>query len=187
MMTTTKLLSRQLSSVTLAILTYILSTGSVCQIRGESALAEKRIVVWDGEQANIGAGWVNPTTSTIKPQSAESHSGNTALEFKFKGSNQWLGAGWNWCAFKTGPHGADITSMKYFTFWIKKKGKVADLQINLLCNGKVFDMPEHHTEKVSVLKYCPQLLDGEWHQVRIPLTNFKQPMGFDRTVWKNLK
>jgi hypothetical protein len=87
MMTTTKLLSRQLSSVALAILTYILGTGSVCQIRGESALAEKRIVVWDGEQVNIGAGWVNPTTSTIKPQSKESHSGNTALEFKFKGSN----------------------------------------------------------------------------------------------------
>jgi hypothetical protein len=40
-------------------------------------------------------------------------------------------------------------------------------------------MPEHHTEKVSVLHYCPQLLDGEWHKVSIPLADFTQPKGFD--------
>jgi hypothetical protein len=40
-------------------------------------------------------------------------------------------------------------------------------------------MPEHHTEKVSVLAYCPQLSDGQWHQVSIPLTDLKQPKGFD--------
>jgi hypothetical protein len=48
-----------------------------------------------------------------------------------------------------------------------------------LCNGAVFDTPEHHTEKVPVLKYCPQLLDGQWHQVSIPLADLKQPKGFD--------
>jgi hypothetical protein len=40
-------------------------------------------------------------------------------------------------------------------------------------------MPEHHTEKVAVLRYCPQLLDGEWHKVTIPLTDLTQPKGFD--------
>ena len=140
----------------------------------------KRLVVWDGEQATKGAGWANPKGSTVGPQTVEAHSGNTAVEFKFKGSGEeWPGTGWNWCAFQTGPYGTDITAFKNFTFWMKTKGKVTEPQINLLCNGEDFDMPEHHTEKVSVLKYCPQLLDGQWHQVSIPLADLKQPEGFD--------
>jgi hypothetical protein len=140
----------------------------------------KRVVVWDGEQASKGAGWANPKTNSIGPQTVEAHSGNTALEFKFTGSGEeWPGAGWNWCSFQTGPYGTDITPFKSFTFWMKTKGNVADVQLNLLCNGEKFDMPEHHTEKVSALNYCPQLLDGEWHKVSIPLADLKQPKGFD--------
>jgi len=142
-------------------------------------VSTNRVVVWDGEQAVKGTGWVNHDTCSMGPQTVEAHSGNTALEFKFKGAGDWLGAGWNWCAFQTGPYGTDIRAMKNFTFWIKSKGKTADLQINLLCNGQVFDIPEHHTEKVSVLAYCPQLSDGQWHQVSIPLADLKQPKGFD--------
>jgi hypothetical protein len=143
--------------------------------------AVKQIVIWDGEQASKGAGWVNPKTCTFGPQTVEAHSGNTALEFKFKGGGEgeWPGAGWNWCSFQTGPYGTDITAFKSFTFWMKTKGQVTDPQINLLCNGKAFDMPEHHTEKVSLLHYCPQLLDGEWHKVTIPLADLTQPKGFD--------
>ena len=55
-----------------------------------------------------------------------------------------------------------------FAFWMKTKGTVADVQLNLLCNGEKFDMPEHHADKVSALVYCPQLQDGEWHKVTIP-------------------
>jgi len=146
-----------------------------------TSAAPRRVVVWDGEQASKGAGWANPkSTCTVGPQAVEVHSGNTAVEFKFKGGGEeWLGAGWNWCAFQTGPYGTDITPFKNFTFWMKTKGRVADVQLNLLCNGKEFDMPEHHTEKVSALSYCPQLLDGEWHKVSIPLADLKQPKGFD--------
>jgi len=145
------------------------------------AQSVKQVIVWDGEHASKGTGWTNPKTCTIGPQTIESHSRDTALEFKFKGgSNEgWPGAGWNWCAFQTGPYGTDITGFKYFSFWMKTRGKIADPQVNLLCNGKVFDMPEHHTEKVSLLHYCPQLFDGEWHKVSIPLADLVQPKGFD--------
>ncbi|MEN9676291.1 MAG: hypothetical protein RIS76_2187 [Verrucomicrobiota bacterium] len=140
----------------------------------------KRVVVWDGEQAIKGAGWVNPKTCSIGPQTVEAHSGKTAVKFKFKGGAEgWLGAGWNWCAFQTGSFGTDITGFKNFTFWMKTKGTVADVQLNLLCNGEKFDLPEHHTEKVSALTYCPQLTDGQWHKVTIPLADLKQPKGFD--------
>jgi hypothetical protein len=151
------------------------------EVNGEMPVPLKSVVVWDGEKATKGAGWSNPKGSTIGPQTAEAHSGHSALEFKFKGGSgdEWPGAGWNWCAFQTGPYGTDITPFKYFTFWMKTKGKVVDPKINLLCNGRVFDLPEHHTEKVSILNYCPQLLDGDWHKVSIPLADLKQPKGFD--------
>ena len=147
----------------------------------------KRIVVWDGEQASTGAGWTNPTTATIKPQTVEAHSGNTALEFRFKGNKGWLGAGWNWLAFKTGIFGTDASEMKNLTFWIKSKGKAGPLQINLLCNGVVLDTPEGHTVKVQVVKYCPQLLDGQWHEVVIPLAVLKTTNGFNPKIMCELQ
>jgi len=149
--------------------------------RGESV---KRVVVWDGEQANVGAGWVNPTTSTLKPQSVEAHSGNTALEFKFKGTNQWMGMGWNWFKFKTGTNaGTDASAMKNLCFWIRAKGKVGGtLRVNLLCNGDVLDTPEEHTVKVEVLKYCPAVFDGQWREVVIPMADLDQIKGFNRSI-----
>ena len=164
---------------------FVLCTFNLVAVAADSAAPSestpvKCVVVWDGEQATKGSGWVNPKTCTVGPQTVQVHSGKTAVEFKFKGgADGWMGAGWNWCAFQTGAFGADITGFKNFTFWMKTKGTVADVQLNLLCNGEKFDMPEHHTEKVSALTYCPQLQDGEWHKVTIPLADLKQPKGFD--------
>jgi hypothetical protein len=153
---------------------------------GEAAqsAAVNRMIVWDGEQANIGAGWVNPTTSTIQPQNAVVHSGTTALEFKFMGSTQWIGAGWNWFKFKTGTTvGTDTTAMKNLSFWMKTQGDFGGiLRVNLLCNGDKLDTPEEHTVKVELLKYCPKLYDGEWHEVVIPLTDLYQIKGFNPKI-----
>lgn len=143
----------------------------------------KQIVVWDGETATKGAGWANPTsTCSIAAQKAEVHSGNTAVEFRFKGDGKsgWLGCGWDWVNFQVGEYGTDITAMKYFTFWLKVKGTVADFSFNLLCNGApALDQPQHHTEKVIVSKYCAEWKDGQWHQIIVPLKDLIQPKGFD--------
>ncbi|MGO8673683.1 MAG: hypothetical protein ACLQVD_20290 [Capsulimonadaceae bacterium] len=133
------------------------------------------VVVWDGH----GAGWTNPTTSTIQPEATDVHDGKTALEFRFSGNGHWLGAGWNWLGFKKGPFGTDISKMLFLTFWVKSTGTVADLQINLLSNGKVADTPAHHTDKVHLSAYCSNLTDGTWHLVKIPLSALTQPQGFD--------
>ena len=144
----------------------------------------KRVVAWNGEQANVGAGWVNPTTSTIKPQTVEAHSGITALEFKLKGTNQWMGMGWNWFKFKTGTNvGTDASTLKNLSFWIMAKGEVAgNLRVSLLCNGEVLDTPEEHTVKVEVLKYCPSLFDGHWHELVIPMADLNQIEGFNPEI-----
>ncbi|HEX5322318.1 MAG TPA: hypothetical protein VFW40_00930 [Capsulimonadaceae bacterium] len=136
---------------------------------------DNAIIVWDGN----GAGWANPMTSTIQAETMDVHGSEKALQFVFKDSGRWLGAGWNWLGFKKGPYGADISQMKYLTFWVKSTGTVTDLQINLLSNGTVADTPAHHTEKVHLSDYCPQIQDGTWHLVKIPLTALKEPQGFD--------
>ena len=90
------------------------------------------------------------------------------------------GAGWNWVAFTRG-EGTDVRAMKRLTLWVKCSGKGGDLQINLLCGGQEFDTPEHHTSKVRLLKYCPVLLDGGWHEVIVPLADLRTVPGYDPT------
>jgi hypothetical protein len=141
-----------------------------------------RVVVWDGEQAARGSGWTNTTGSgevRLRTQTAVAHSGNAALEIRCRG-DKWLGAGWNWVAYTKG-EGTDVRGLKRLTLWIKCSGKGGDLQFNLLCGGQEFDTPEHHTEKVHLLKYCPALLDGQWHQVTVPLADLKTVAGYDPT------
>ena len=155
---------------------------------GRTTAQVKQVIVWDGETVTKGSGWTNPAaTCTIKSQTVDAHSGQSAVEFKFKGTNvvsesDWIGAGWNWVNWQVGPYGSDITAMKYFAFWLKVEGVAAEMRFNLLCNGApALDMPEHHTTKVIVSKYCPQWKDGEWHQIIVPLKDLIQPKGFDAT------
>lgn len=148
-----------------------------------SVLPTRRVVVWDGEKANVGGGWTNPTSSTFRPVTGDAHSGNTALEFKFHSSHIWIGCGFDWFNWKTGTDvGTDTRQMTNLTFWIKSKGTTGDLEVQLLCNGDVLDTLEHHAAKVHVLKYCPDLLDGKWHEVVIPLADMTQPVGYDPRI-----
>lgn len=143
----------------------------------------KQVIVWNGELANIGSGWSNPSnTCTIMSQTVEAYSAPTAVEFRFKGDgkNGWLGCGWDWTAFQVGSYGTDVSAMKNFSFWLKVKGTTADLSFNLLCNGApALDQPQHHTEKVIVSRYCSNWKDGNWHQIIVPLADLIQPAGFD--------
>jgi len=153
----------------------MLAFGSL-PVHGAVTASSNRIVVWDG----TGAGWTNPSTSAIQAESTDVHNSTSALEFKYNDDGgRWLGAGWNWLGFKKGAYGVDISQSTFLTFWVKSTGTATDLQINLLCNGTVADTPEHHTDKVHLSAYCPKLSDGTWHLVRIPLTAFAQPQGFD--------
>jgi len=140
----------------------------------------QRVVVWDGETANVGGSWVNPTRSTFGPQTNEAHSGPSALEFKFSGSNEWIGSGWNWFKFKTGDDiGTDVSGLRTLSFWIKVRGKPVQFRLNLQCNGAVLDTPEHHSARVDVLTYAPDIFDGDWHEVRIPLRDLVESKGFN--------
>jgi hypothetical protein len=146
----------------------------------------EQLTVWDGETVTQGNGWVTSNgVCSIKIQNIVVHSGKSAVQFTFKSTHvalekDWIGAGWNWVNWQIGPIGTDITNMKYFTFWLKVEGKAAEMKFNLLCNGSpALDMPEHHTEKVLVSKYCPHWKNGQWNKVVVPIKDLIQPSGFD--------
>jgi hypothetical protein len=143
----------------------------------------KRVVVWDGEAHDKGSSWVNPTTSTFVRTTEDAHSGKTALEFKFHDKNVWFGSGFDWFDWKAGRDiGTDTSNMTNLNFWIKVKGSVGDLIVQLLCNGDVIDTPEHHTKQMNLAKYCPDFRDGKWHEVVIPLSDMDYPKGYDPKV-----
>jgi hypothetical protein len=151
-----------------------------------AAPAGQRVVAWDGDQVAAGSGWGHaeaPATATIQMQMAQVHGGTKALEFRVKGA-KWLGAGWNWAAFELNK-GVDVSAMTNFTFWIKTAGAkpASELQFNLLSNGTTppVDQPERHSQRVNVVTYCPQLFDGQWHEVVVPLKDLAFPATFDAT------
>lgn len=94
-----------------------------------------------------------------------------------------MGSGFDWNDWKTGRNlGTDTSKMTNLNFWIKCKGAVGDLELQLLCNGDVIDTPEHHAPKMKVAKYCPNFRDGKWHEVVIPLADMAYPIGYDPKV-----
>ncbi len=123
-----------------------------------------RLIVWDGDEHNVGGGWVHTKdVEKVATQTDDVHSGKTALGFTAKGQG-WHQCGWNWRNW-TSKDGTDISAYPNLVFWAKVKGdaKPRQLVIVLVCSdGKA-------TAQVDAVKYCPKLLDGEWHEVTMPV------------------
>lgn len=129
------------------------------------AANDERLTVWDGERYAGGLSWVAPAVplNFIRAQSDEAHSGKVALEFHAEGSG-YLGGGWNWHGWWPPESGEDIRGLRNLCFWAKLVADdPQDINVLLGSNNK------ETTGAVSVFEYCPELRDGEWHEVVIPL------------------
>ena len=129
--------------------------------------APARMIVWDGDTVAGGGGWTHPKTDAllVKPQDTEFHNGKTALEFHAEGT-VWLGCGWNWCGWYPENAGTDISAFRNLSFWVKFKPekKPSNFQVHLSCSSS-----KKPSRDVDVPKYCPNVMDGDWHEVVIPL------------------
>lgn len=134
---------------------------------GIAALAE-RFTVWDGDQFNKGQAWAQPQTPLIylKAQTDEVHDGKVALEFRGEGGG-WIGGGWNWHGWFPDGSGDDVRRFRNLSFWAKveHQGDLGSLTVHVNSGNK------GGTADVDVLAYCPDLLDGHWHEVIIPLSD----------------
>ncbi|MCY3017752.1 MAG: hypothetical protein NTW87_01795, partial [Planctomycetota bacterium] len=133
-----------------------------------------------------GLGWCAPPTplNFLKPQTETAHEGKVALEFHGEGTG-YVGCGWNWHGWYPPDSGTDIRKFRNLSFWAKVEGpgeKPGGFSVGINCSTN-----KKATKKVNVADYVPDVMDGKWHEVVIPLKDIMvgtEP-GFDLgKVWE---
>jgi len=147
-----------------------------------ASAAEKKIV-WDGDKFAHGLGWAAPQKPFIylKPQTEEAKSGKVALEFHGDGSG-WMGGGWNWHGWYPEGSGTDTTGFRNLSLWMKVGGDdPGGVGLMLLDSTH-----KKQTKAVNAQAYCPEVLDGNWHEVVIPLADIYKdaPAANPQRVWQ---
>jgi hypothetical protein len=140
--------------------------------------AKNVVVVYDGETHNTGWAWTHHICS-LEPTDQDSHTPTHSLKFHGE-ENEWVGGGWHWFQGPNNPGGTDVTNMTTFSFWIKVTGSGIPKDVDVHLRG-IQTNGSGMSNLLSILPYCPNALDGQWHQVVIPLKDFTGA-GFDKTT-----
>jgi hypothetical protein len=154
----------------------------------------KPLVVWNGDDVSPTAKeWAScdtqPCTTTLSPKDKAGKGGTQGLEFKASAKGGYVGFGWNWTSWYK-PGASNITGRKVLKFSVRISSTSpevapagAAIRVGLRCAkaekcGKVVE---------SLAKYDANVLDGQWHDITIPLADMK-PEGKDEwddaSVWE---
>ncbi len=142
------------------------------------ASAPAKLVLWDGEQKPNGVGWVSPTSTNmaIKTEKGVGKANSTGIVFRMAHPNLYLESGWQWSTWAK----VETTNLKPYTrlnISVKFTGPRLpnDLHLSLASPG------DHKTtQRLSLKRYDAGILDGAWHDLSIPLSDFYTPdMPFD--------
>jgi hypothetical protein len=138
------------------------------------------MIVWNGDEvAPTAKEWAScdtkPCTTTLLPTPKVGKNDSIGLEFKASTKAGYVGFGWNWTSWYKGG-ATNITGRKALKFAIKivpTSAEVAPqadaIRVRIGCAkvdkcGKVVQ---------SLAKYDAKVLDGQWHDITIPLADFK--------------
>jgi hypothetical protein len=151
-------------------------------------------VIWDGDEVARGQGWAScdkeaeGCKSTLAPASGEGANASTGLKLHGEGPG-WQGGGWNWFGWWPENAGTDISGYDELTFDVKvtapakDKSPVADaINLSMGCSAD-----KKNSADAPLGKYAANALDGQWHQVKIPLKDFFSGKGAEcdsRTAWE---
>jgi hypothetical protein len=145
-----------------------------------------RKVVWDGDEVGTGAkGWADcdkkpDCKGTIAPEAGVGR--NNSIGLKFVGSGPgWIGGGWNLFGWYPPDAGYDVSGYTHVTMWVRietKSPEVApDLGVFLKCSS---NPDKGQSETVYMSKVSKDnLLDGQWHEIVMPMVEFKTKAEFD--------
>lgn len=161
---------------------------------GGVAPTGNRHVIWDGDGAGDAAkGWADcdkkpGCKGTVAPTPGAGMNGSGGLKFHGEGPG-WIGLGWNWIGWWPEDGGTDISQYKHLTFAIRVVSETPEtapdagaLNVSLRCSKGQKD-----SAAVTVKDHAPDVVNGEWHQVKIPLEEFYRGKGeeFDPgTAWE---
>ena len=150
-----------------------------------------KFMIWDGDvYGKGGRGWTHPTEACrVSITDEDAHSGKHSLLFDASGG-AWMGFGFNFAGWWPPDAVWDISNYKNLSFWIRvdaapKRGPNG-LNVSLGCSGA------KESNTVNVEDYAPGLMDGQWHEVVIPLkhllnrtTDFTRIWEFRMGEWAN--
>lgn len=142
-------------------------------------------VVFDGDKVGESAkGWASAGASgraTVAAQDQEvRRAGKKIVAFHATGSGS-KNCGWNWFGWYPADSGTDISGYKNLCFWAKVTGtkKPTVLTATLAANDKTASKTD------NLLKRCPDLLDGKWHELVIPINDQDNKNELNRAkVWE---
>lgn len=161
---------------------------------GDPGDLSKPLAIWNGDDVSPTAKeWAScdtkPCTTTLLPTPKIGKGGSIGLEFKASTKGGYVGFGWNWTSWYKGG-ATNITGRKNLKFSIQivptsaETAPAADgIRVRLGCAkvekcGKVVQ---------SLAKYDAKVLDGQWHDITIPLADFKtedKDEWDDTTAWE---
>src|SRR5262249_35117412 len=154
------------------------SLALVPALHAQTGSTEPRTVVYDGAQIGEGAkGWSSAPkgkAQIVAQDKVVRTAGKKALAFKADGK-EYLGCGWNWFGWFPDDAGTDISDFKSLQFWAKLEGesKPPVLNVTLVANDK----EKKSGDACSLVKYAPDLADGKWHHVTIPIADLDAKRG----------
>ncbi len=153
-----------------------------------------KLMLWDGDDSTQGKSWSDCSKKdagckAVVASKSDAGRRGAGLTFHVEGPD-WAGFGWNWHGFYPDNAGTDISSYKALSFWIRvdapakeKAPDLAGLKVSLSASGH----GKKATAEVGINEYAEQLLDGQWHEIVIPLSEFFKDQGqeFDpKSAWE---
>ncbi len=144
----------------------------------------KKEVVFDGDKKGEHAsGWTHAPSgkATIAAQDKVVRTpGKKTVELHAAG-REYMGGGWNWMGFNPPDAGTDISAYKNLSFWAKVTGdkKPSQLSAALKSSDKKGSAGD------DLLQRCPDLLDGKWHELVIPIKDLDSKNELNKAkVWE---
>jgi hypothetical protein len=150
-------------------------------------------IVWDGDEIGVTAqNWVNCNDkqggckAVLSAIDGVGRNDSVGLSFHAEGKD-WIGFGWNWVGWYPVDAGIDATQFKNCVFWMKVTTKVKAKKNDSGSASKALPNPGDITftlvsgdgkgggnpgGSVNPAEYTDNLLDGKWHEIVVPISEF---------------
>ncbi len=134
---------------------------------------------WDGTKA-VGGGWPGKPEASLASQATESRHGHAALQWHVVTKTFFTNAGWVWGPYPLADGDAidaSAESKLILSLKLTRLSKDPDpaglpTQIHVQPAYLSGGTATPSKQEVDLLKACPKLVDGKWHDVAIPLSDF---------------
>ena len=124
------------------------------------------VLLWNGEEAAGGASFKGAGSERLDVIAEAGRIGK-GIRFTARGQQQ-AHYGWNWHSWTPADAGTNISGCAAFVFSVRMTGEARPTRMSahLVCSP---GDKQGFSQKVELLPLVPNLMNGEWHRVEIPI------------------